>query len=334
MSDFATLKSTLKRGALVTSANWPVILIQFATESTFKLLVGVPVVGGAVLAAIALGRDLTELLSGDTRDVVTAVVSTLAQQPGALLAFFVALALALAGGGALAWLVKGGTVTVMLTGERSAFDLEHGPIRASTLARASGYSIERFLDGCRRLFRRYLRLGLALFAVYLLSAGLYLAVVIGGYSALADTGFGVGWTVVAAVCSGALIFWITVVNLLYLLLQMTVALEDCSVRQAVRLVVGFLESRGRDVGVVFVLIFGLVVVATGVSIVTTAGLGLLSFVPLVGLAVFPLQAVAWLVRGLVFQYLGLTALGTYLALYRTSTAGVRELAPARLRTVQ
>ena len=238
-----------------------------------------------------------------------------------------ALALALAGGGALAVARQGrhrlrhahGRAVGLRSRTRADPGLDAGP--------RFRLSIGRFLDGCRRLFRRYLRLGLALFAVYLLSAGLYLAVVIGGYSALADTGFGVGWTVVAAVCSGALIFWITVVNLLYLLLQMTVALEDCSVRQAVRLVVGFLESRGRDVGVVFVLIFGLVVVATGVSIVTTAGLGLLSFVPLVGLAVFPLQAVAWLVRGLVFQYLGLTALGTYLALYRTSTAGVRELAP-------
>ena len=37
--------------------------------------------------------------------------------------------------------------------------------------------------------------------------------------------------------------------------------------------------------------------------------------PLVGLAVFPLQLAALLVRGLVFEYLGLTALGAYLTLY-------------------
>jgi hypothetical protein len=333
MSDFATLKSTLKRGVLVTAANWPVVLIQFATESTFKLLVGVPVVGGALLVAIALGRDLRDLLTGDTRDIATTVVSMLVQQPAALLAFLAALGLALAGGGALSWAVKGGTVTVLVAGERGAGDLERVPGRVSSLSRAAAYSIETYLDGCQKLFRRYLRLGLALYAVYLLSGGLYLIVVIGGYGALADTGFALGWTMVAATCSAVLVLWITVVNLLYLLLQMTIALEDCSVRQAVRLVVGFLENRGRDVGVVFVLVFGLVVVATGISIVTTAGLGLLSFVPLVGLAVFPLQAVAWLVRGLVFQYLGLTALGTYLSIYRTSVVSARELAGARLRTV-
>jgi hypothetical protein len=43
---------------------------------------------------------------------------------------------------------------------------------------------------------------------------------------------------------------------------------------------------------------------------------LISFVPFVGLAVFPLQAIAWFVRGMLFQYLGLTALGSYLTLYR------------------
>ena len=45
-------------------------------------------------------------------------------------------------------------------------------------------------------------------------------------------------------------------------------------------------------------------------------LGLISFGPFVGLAVFPLQAIAWFVRGMLFQYLGLTALGSYLTLYR------------------
>ena len=38
--------------------------------------------------------------------------------------------------------------------------------------------------------------------------------------------------------------------------------------------------------------------------------------PLVGLAVFPLQLAALLVRGLVFEYIGLTAMGAYVSLYR------------------
>ncbi len=46
-----------------------------------------------------------------------------------------------------------------------------------------------------------------------------------------------------------------------------------------------------------------------------SGVGLIAFVPLVGLAVFPLQIAALLLRGLAFEYLGITALGAYLTLY-------------------
>jgi hypothetical protein len=39
-------------------------------------------------------------------------------------------------------------------------------------------------------------------------------------------------------------------------------------------------------------------------------------VPFVGLAVLPLQLLAWVFRGIVFQFLGLTSIGAYLRLYR------------------
>jgi len=57
-----------------------------------------------------------------------------------------------------------------------------------------------------------------------------------------------------------------------------------------------------------------------VSIVATAGLGLINLVPILGLAVLPLQLLAWIFRGIVFQYLGLTAIGAYVRLYRTHPA--------------
>ncbi len=43
---------------------------------------------------------------------------------------------------------------------------------------------------------------------------------------------------------------------------------------------------------------------------------MIAFVPLVGLAVVPIQIAALLVRGLVFEYIGLTAMGAYITLYR------------------
>lgn len=320
MPHLALLRSTLKRGAIVAAANWPVVVIQFVAESTFKLLLGVPIVGGAVLAALALGRDLRTLFGGDLRDTLTDVAAALTEQPGALAAFVIAVLIVLAGGSALMFLVKGGTVAVLAAGDAAAGQIERPPVRLAAVSRAAQYSVDRFLHGASTLFRRYLRLGLALFAVYLVSGAAYLAAVLGSHSLVDGAAGTFGWTVVAAAASSALIVWITIVNLVYLLLQMIVAVEDCSVRQAVGRLGRFLRARLRDVFLVFVVVLGLVVVATAASLLATTGLSLISFIPLIGLAVFPLQAAAWLVRGLVFQYLGLTALGAYLSQYRASVA--------------
>ena len=51
-------------------------------------------------------------------------------------------------------------------------------------------------------------------------------------------------------------------------------------------------------------ILALMLMATGASILATAALGLIAFVPFVGLAALPLQVFAWLVRGVVFQFVG------------------------------
>jgi hypothetical protein len=318
MPHLAILRSTLKRGAIVAAANWPVVVIQFVAESTFKLLLGVPIVGGAVLVALALGRDLQQLLGGDLRDIVTDVLAALWEQPGALAAFVVAVLIVLAGGSALMFLVKGGTVAVLAAGDAAAGAIERPPVRLAAVARAGQYSLDRFLGGASTLFRRYLRLGLVLFAVYALSGGAYLVAIFGTHSLVGGATGTLGWTVVAAACSSALLVWITIVNLAYLLLQMIVAVEDCSVRQAVRRLGRFLRACTREVFLVFVVVLALVVVAMAASLLATTGLSLISFVPLIGLAVFPLQAAAWLVRGLVFQYLGLTALGAYISQYRGS----------------
>ena len=55
--------------------------------------------------------------------------------------------------------------------------------------------------------------------------------------------------------------------------------------------------------------------STLASALAWSGVGLIAFVPLVGLAVFPLQLAALLLRGIVFEFIGLAALGAYAALY-------------------
>jgi hypothetical protein len=66
------------------------------------------------------------------------------------------------------------------------------------------------------------------------------------------------------------------------------------------------------------------VLATAASILATTALGLIAFVPFIGLAALPLQLIAWLVRGAVFQYIGLTALVAYLRVYRSTRPAMAD----------
>ena len=310
------LKAALKRGALVAAANWPLVAVQFIAEGTLKLLLGVPVIGGVFLVVLLLGADAEDVLSGDLREIITAVFASLRANPGALTAFVASFAIVLLGASALTFVVKAGTVTVLADAEGAAGPIERPPLRLEALRRANAIGIERFLDGCRRLWRRYVRLGGVLLLVYAATAAGYISFIVAGYALVENSGVLLGWTMAAAVVSSALVVWITIVNFVYLLVQMVVAVDDVSVREAARRVGTFLRHSLREVAGIFGVVLLLVVLATVASILATAGLGLIAFVPLAGLAVVPLQVAAWLLRGFVFQYLALTALGAYLTQYR------------------
>ena len=310
------LKATLKRGALLAAANWPLVAVQFVAESTLKLLLGVPIVGGIFLVVLLLGANADELLAGDVRDIVAEVFGAMRQNVPALLAFSIAFGLVLLGGSALTFVVKAGTVSMLAIAEATAGPIESTPVRLQPIRRANVIAIEPFLAGCQRLWRRYLRLGACLLAVYGVTATIYLAFVVGGLSFVGNPGVLLGWTVAAALASSILVVWITLVNFFYLLAQMVVAVEDVGVRRAVGRVVQFVSASFREIAGIFGVVLLLAVVATIASIVAAAGLGLINLVPLLGLAVLPLQIAAWLVRGFVFQYLALTALGAYLTHYR------------------
>jgi len=105
------------------------------------------------------------------------------------------------------------------------------------------------------------------------------------------------------------------VNLLYLLMQVAMAMDEASLGVAARAVARFIRAELRELVAVFLVVFALVVAATLASALAWSGVGLIAFVPLVGLAVFPLQIAALVFRGVVFEYLGLTALGAYITLY-------------------
>jgi hypothetical protein len=292
-----------------------VVVVQFIADALFKTLLAVPIVGGVFLAVLLIGGDPGELLSLPVSEIVPTMASVLLAQPLALAAFVLAFSVVLVGGSMLMFLVKGGTVAVLVAGERAAGAIEHPPLRMPAFRRATQFSLERFTTGASHLFPRYLSLGIWLMLVYLLSTVVSLALVF-------DPEANNDWRMLIAGASAILVAWITVVNFFYLLFQIVIAVDDVSVREAAVRIVRFVRTRFRSVALIFGATLALVALTTAASILATAALGLIAFVPLVGLAALPLQLIAWLVRGAVFQFIGLTALVAYLRVYRVHAGDV------------
>jgi len=319
------LKHLLKRGALLAAANWQTVAIQFVAETTFQVLLAVPILGAAILVAVLLGGDLAELLHGNLREIFTTIAKALLSEPFALTAFVASFAIALLGGSTLTYVVKGGVVEVLVAANASAGPIEQQPLTFDVLRQAARFTLEGFTNGCARLCRPYLKLGFTLMLVYAVSAGGYLAFVVYGYRAIEGRALIIGWTFVAAMSAALLVAWMTIVNMLYLLLQIAMAVDGIGLGDACRAIARFIRAEFRELSGVFLVVLALVVGATFASALAWSGVGLIAFVPLVGLAVFPLQVAALVLRGLAFEYLGLTALGAYLTLYQGYVSGQNEM---------
>ena len=314
------LKAAVKRGALIAAANWPVTLIQASADSLFKLLLAAPLIGGVFLVALAIGGEPTAIIAPESREMMATIATALMARPVVLAAFLLALAVVAVGGSTFVFLVKAGTVATLVQSERTAGPIEEPPLYVTAVLRASRFSVDSYVESARALFPRYLRLGLMLMTVYLVSGLAYLAAVVNR-----DPSEGWGTTALITV---VFVAWITIVNLGYLLVQIVVAADDCTLPAGFRRATAFVRHERRHVTAVFLLVLAFVVAATGASVLATAALGLVAFVPFFGLAALPLQLLAWLLRGLVFQYLGLASVGAYLKLYRGFAMSRDGLTPA------
>ena len=155
------LRTALKRGAFVAAANWPLVAVQFIAEGTLKLLLGragrrrhLP------RRAAARRRRRRVCCRRHSARSSRRCSAALRANPVALVAFGAAFLLVLLGGSALTFIVKGGTVAILAEAEAQAGPIERPPLRLDGAeARQPRSQIEPFLDGCRRLWRRYVRLG-------------------------------------------------------------------------------------------------------------------------------------------------------------------------------
>jgi hypothetical protein len=269
----------------------------------------------------------------DLTQTISSMVGVLLAQPVALAAFAAALGIIVTGGSIMMFAVKAGTVTVLLAGDRSAGAIELPPLRLSALREANQTTLERFTTGVRTLFFRYLRLGILLTVVYAIIGAAYVLFVFGPSLPQALDN-----PLMVTLASLSVLVGITLVNFLYLLMQIVMAAENCGVLDAVPHVARLVRRRAKELGQILAAILALMLMATGVSILATTQLGLISFVPFIGLAALPLQVFAWLVRGVVFQFVGLTGVATYVRMHfalrsapigvHTPTDGLRQVTRA------
>ena len=265
MTQSPPLKTALKRGALLAVANWPLVVVQFVAEGTSKLLLAVPVVGGICLVILLPENISSNFSPSDLRQILGDVLIALGANPAALVAFAAAFLLVLLGSYALTFVVKAGTVAVLAKAECYGGPIERPPLRLAALRRANATEIEMFLGGCQRLWRRYLRLGGILLVLYAATGALVL--VVGGVlvetlAFLGNPGRLLGLSVAAMVALSVLVVWIMVLNVLYLLIQIVIAVDDVGVRSGAVRVAGFIKSRLSDVAGIFGVVLLLVVLAT------------------------------------------------------------------------
>jgi hypothetical protein len=254
---------------------------------------------------------------------VVLALTTLAEHQAALAAYLAGVAVVIIGASILMFLVKSGSVAVLVDAERRAPLVEEPPLRSDIVRAGGRFSLEAFSAGCTTFGRRFVRLGLILTAAYALTVAVYLVLVVVSYRWTNVTGRAWLGTMIAASASLVLVAWITVLNLLYLLAQLITVAANTSVARAMAAVPRFVARERRLVGGIFVVVIALVLLATAASVLATAALGFIGFVPVVGLAMLPLQLMAWLCRGLMFEYLGLAALGAYARVLRGSTGLLR-----------
>jgi hypothetical protein len=310
------LRAALTRGAFLTAANWPVVLIDFALDSFYKLALAVPILGGALMVAVIAGTEPGAVVGEGLRATAELIIGALATAPAALTSFFAALALVGLGGEAIVFALKSGTLAVIVAAERQVADDRPLPIDAESLRRASAYSLTAVYEGIQHFGRRALVLALWLGGVYLVIGGLYLTVVAFGFSIAARLSWMPAWPLLMVVATAVGVVAVAAINLAYDLLRVIVLTDDCSVPQAAMRLRGFVVEDSRQVIGIFSVMAALVLVATAASFFAAAGLAFIAWVPFVGLVVVPLQAAAWIIRGLGFQFLELSALAAYQTQYR------------------
>jgi hypothetical protein len=305
---------------LITLANWPIVLIGFLAECIYNLALAVPVIGGAFMLALLMGVDVQSLLSDGTLTAIDRMFGPLRQAPIAFFAFLLAGGLVAFAGAVLMFIVKAGTLAVLVQGEQTAGEIQRPPVRLSALRTASAYTVAAVLDGARRFQGRTAVLAAWLSAVYVIVGSAYFTAVTYGLQWALESPWGSVWPLLLVIATSMGVVSLAAANLVFDLMRVVIVTDDCRVSEAARRVRTFLLADARQVLGIFGMMGLVQLISWAASFAGTAGLTVAAWAPLLGLIVLPLQLVFWIVRGLFDQAAALATLSAYQTQYRRFAA--------------
>jgi len=327
MASALPLRAALVRGALITAANWPIVLIEFTIESLYKLALAVPIVGGAFMVAVLLDADVRALFEEGLRSAGEKVAGSLQSAPIALGSFLVAVAVVAVGGAIVLYVVKVGTLAMLVKADRVSGEVQRSPISLASVRRAAVSDMAGVVAAARRHGRRATALALWLSVTYGVIGASYIAALGLALRVAESTAWSPAWPLIVLISTSTGVVAVAVVNLAFDLLRVIVVTDDCEVRPALTRLRRFVVQDARQVLGIFGVVFAFQLLATAASVMMTAGLTFVAWVPIAGLISAPLRAAAWLIQGLLFQYVALAAVSAYQTQYRRFAA---PAAPAEL----
>jgi hypothetical protein len=310
------LKAALTRGAVITIANWPVVLVDFGIEALYKAALAVPIIGGAFVVAVIFGHDLQGVMSEGIRAAADIVVGSLTTAPFAFAGFLVAAGVVACGGAIIMFVIKAGSLSILVAADRSAGEFHRDRLQLGWMRRAQAFRLDTLLANTLKYAGRSAQLGNWLGIAYALVLGAYLAVMAAGLGSASQSVWGSAWPLLVLVATSTVVVSVALVNFVYDLLRIIIVNDDCRLSAALSRLRAFLLVDARQVIGIFAVTIAALAIAAAILLLAAWMLALVSWVPFAGIIVVPLQALAWVIRALVFEYVGLTALSAYQTQYR------------------
>ena len=182
------------------------------------------------------------------------------------------------------------------------------------------FSAERIIAGARRFARPMMAVAFVRAALYVFVVLVYLMLVASAVFS-GSTGWPGAWSAILLAATSVGIVAVSAINLVSDLIRVAIVTDGCSFRQAAARMWRFVILDARQVIGIVSVIAGVEIVASAVALLAAAGLAPVAYLPVVSLAVVPLQLAFWVLRSLLVEAASLSSVAACQTQYRRFATG-------------